>query len=163
MRKIYVIKTLGVFCFALIFVYGGFLFTSYWRSRNMEKSLDQQYVFHVQKIKTIKSAHVLQKIVKVEININDDIETKDGKIISVVFAKHTLTLKPADPLGSRGTIRFQLSPGTYQLIWKVRNNDKNIWPKFTEYRKKIKLYPEEKWIHIRITGRKYEIDQVPLS
>ncbi|KPK32565.1 MAG: hypothetical protein AMS24_03910 [Chlamydiae bacterium SM23_39] len=126
MKNNYVLKTFFIFCFSFLLVYSGFYAT-----------------------KLLKNE---KNIIRAEIAVFDDLTDPNGKIIEVKLDDVNLILKPADPSGSRGSSFFQLFPGKHVLKWTVQNN-KYKWPRYTKYKKEIKLKKTDQWIHIRIEGR----------
>ncbi len=91
-------------------------------------------------------------LIRIQVVINDDISKVNGKILEVDFNNHIISLEPADSMGRRGEMHFQLKPGKYKIKWKVLN-DKYSWPRVSDYSKTIEITENDKWIHILITGR----------
>ena len=148
MKDRYILKTLAIFFVATGLVYTGFIAKTFWQNKKQKEFHKKVNLFYRPKIHK-PNTH----IVRVEIEVFDDIKASNGKIMEVKFNNNKLQLQPPDPLGNRGSVFFQVYPGEYLLKWSVKN-DKYVWPRYTKYKKYIRIGKKDLWVHIRIEGKK---------
>lgn len=92
-------------------------------------------------------------LVKVEIHIYDDPSLGGVTIESASFNNQAIILHPAGIRGFRGGGSFQVSPGTYKLVWAI-SRGKNDWPRTVRHEEKIQIKATDTWVQISIQGEK---------
>lgn len=90
-------------------------------------------------------------LINVQILISDDPSLKENQIESVTFNGTSIPLKPRDVYGFRGQGSFQLRPGKYRLVWKVKR-DNFDWPRDNVHTEEVTIDPRDLWIQISIVG-----------
>ena len=155
MKHRYVLKTLLICLGSFVLVYIGFAINS---SLKADKQNESSITFQIQKAAFIKPEKTpgVHHYARVEISVNDDLTSPDGKVLDVSFNDDQITLRPTDSRGRRGSTFLQLKPGVYTIKWKVKNN-KYSWPRYTNYKKNINVTSSDLWIHILINGKNITI------
>lgn len=164
MNRKYVFKTFGIFCLALVVVYGGFLINRRLQhhqncSSSELNANDENYAIN-KKIRFIKptyNSNEKKHLTRIEIEVKDDQMSPDGKIMSVFFDDNQLTLHPSDQHGKRGSTLLHRKAGVYTLVWTVKNNP-YAEQKETTNTHQVTISPTDLWIHINIVGKKVSIN-----
>jgi hypothetical protein len=144
----YILKTLTIFLFASGLVYAGFIAKTFYQGKEKKEFYRKTALFFKPRIRKPSA-----RVVRVEIEVFDELATLNGKIMEINFNGKKLQLQPPDPTGSRGSVFFQVYPGEYLLKWSVRNR-KYAWPRYSKYRRYIQVGEKDLWVHIRIEGKR---------
>ncbi len=151
MKNRYVLKTIIIFFFSSFLVYCGFKTINFFKINKKTVNSFMQTASFV-KEKNIQNI----KLIRLEIEVFDDIHSKEGKIQDVQLNNHKLSLSPREAQGNRGSFYFQLSPGLYILKWKVKRH-KYIWPRYLQYKKQIRISLNNFSVYIKIKGENITI------
>jgi hypothetical protein len=147
MHKNYLLRTLFIFIFALIFSYGAFILSSMVEDYQLHltfKDLTNDYY-------TQAALQKESELAEIEIVIEDNPLATDGTVLQAVFDGAALALQAVDPTGGRGVTYLRVKPGKHTLSWKVRVSD-NSWPNEIENKKVFTIKKDQRWMHILIRG-----------
>ena len=153
MKISYVLKTLIFVFVALAATIIGFYSTN---AIHKQLVIPHAPEFAIDNVAQATIQPMFTRPVRLEIEIKDDLDQPNGKILEVEFDYEPVFLKPVDTNGDRALIHMQVRPGKYIIRWKVEN-DKRFWPRITTYEKKITVDKTSLWKHVLIKGRKIEV------
>jgi hypothetical protein len=91
-------------------------------------------------------------LIRVEIQAFDDPDLGAVKMDEVIFNGKQIPLKPAGIHGFRGGAHFQVSPGSYDLIWSVSRDCQSCWPRTVRHKQKVQIKKGMTWVQITIQG-----------
>ncbi|NGX63112.1 MAG: hypothetical protein KR126chlam6_00519 [Candidatus Anoxychlamydiales bacterium] len=139
------LKTIFIFFISFTIVYGSFLAADKYPKKIPTR--DNRRIF--------QTAYIApkSKIVRVEIEIYDDLDKDFYDVEEVTFNDKNIPLQKANASGLRARVYFQVKPGKYDVNWTVSKH-KFKWPRSTEYKKEINLTDPDKFAHILIQGEK---------
>ena len=153
MKLSYVLKTLLFVIIAFAATIIGFYSTD-----AIHKQLVSPHApeFSIEKVAAATIQPMFSRPVHLEIEVQDDLNIPNGKILEVEFDYEPLFLKSVDTNGDRALVHMQVRPGKYTIRWKVEN-EKRYWPRITTYEKKITVDKTSLWKHVLIKGRKIQV------
>lgn len=91
------------------------------------------------------------QLIKVEVLVRDSPAPGGPEVKTVTFNRTSISLKPRDIYGNRGSAGFQLAPGKYRLRWVVEKNTKE-WPREITREEEVTIDPKDLWLQIIIEG-----------
>lgn len=93
------------------------------------------------------------KIIRVKIEINDDVEKPNETISYAEFDQYSIPLSPDNPSKLRADIFFKKTPGKYVMTWTIQSKIEST--QSTTYKKIIILNENDAWRNIAIDGRNF--------
>ena len=149
MKISYIYKTLLIITCCLLMTISIFFITDFF----LEKKIAAYSAkFSVKRIAHHNLHPNFSRPIHIEIEIQDDPTSSQGRIVEVKFAEQELFLKPIDANGNRGRVYLQVRPGTYTMRWIVEN-EKQHWPRTVRYEKTITIDKTMVYKHILIKGK----------
>lgn len=97
--------------------------------------------------------------IRIQLQIYDDPSLGGARIQSVTFNNQDIPLQNADIHGFRGGAGFQVSPGKYDLLWKVLSFDNSSQQSsIQQHKETIAISKSDAWIQITIQGEEASIN-----